>query len=236
MRLDKYVTLALSVSRKDAKKLIISKKIKLVKDNYLITNVNTDYDVEDEEVYFDDKRIYASEFIYLMMNKPAGYICANYDNKHKCVFDLIGEYKTRKLGVVGRLDIDTEGLLIITDDGNLIHHLTSPKTGCKKKYFLKTDSSFTNDDIEQFKKGVYIDVDGEKYLTKPGELELLGEVESYISITEGKFHQVKLMAEAVGRRVTYLKRVEINGLKLDNNLKIGEYRLLSDEEIALLKK
>lgn len=235
MRLDKYVTLALFVSRKDAKRLIISKKIQVFKDNYLI-NAGIDYDVTAEDVYYNDERIYASEYIYIMMNKPSGYISSTEEKRQKCVLDLIGAYKTRKLGIVGRLDIDTEGLLIITDDGVLIHKLTSPKIGHEKKYYVKTDKRFNEDDIESFRSGVYILVNGEKYLTKPAKLEIIDGNAAYLTITEGKFHQIKLMVEAVGKHVTYLKRVEINGLKLDSALKLGEYRLLSSEEIETLKK
>lgn len=236
MRLDKFVSLALSVSRKDAKSLIISRKIEVVKDDIPLIKVNVDYDITNELVYYLDQEIKVLENVYIMMNKPAGVLSATEDKNLPCALDLIKEYKNRKLGLVGRLDYDTVGLLIITDDGELIHRLTSPKGLHPKKYYIETDIPFTNEDIESFKNGVEIDVDGSRYLTKSAKLELLEDNKSFLTVTEGKYHQIKLMANAVGKNVTYLKRVEINGLSLDNNLKPGEYRLLMDEEIEILKK
>lgn len=236
MRLDKYISLALSVSRKDAKSLIISKKIEVVKDGIPLQRVNVDYDITDEVVYYLDEVINYQENIYIMMNKPSGVLSANSDKYHTCALDLINEYKNRKLGLIGRLDIDTEGLLIITDDGELIHKLTSPKGMHPKKYYLETDNPFDNEDIESFKNGVEINVDDKPYKTKSAMLELISDNKAYLTITEGKFHQVKLMAGSVGKNVTYLKRVAINGLAIDDALKPGEYRLLKESEVEVLKK
>ena len=235
MRLDKYVALALDCTRKDAKGIIISKKIKIVKDDMEVVKYNVDYNVTTEKIYFNNELIVAHEFVYIMMNKPSGVLSATTDKYNKCALDLIDGYKTRNLGLIGRLDIDTEGLLIITDDGALIHKLTSPKGNHPKKYLVKVDKEFNIDDKNQISNGVYIDVDGEKYLTKPASLELIDKKTAYITITEGKFHQIKLMMKAIGKEVVYLKRLEINNLKLDDTLDLGMYRLLTDQEVEILK-
>ena len=236
MRLDKYVSLALFVTRSEAKKLISNKDIKVIKDNIEVIKVNSNYNITNEKVYYNNQLIIAKEYIYIMMNKPKDYICANHDNYHKCVFDLIKEYKTRNPGIIGRLDIDTEGLIIITDDGELIHNITSPKHNHTKKYYLETDKSFNEKDILAFNEGVDIFVEKELYHTLPSKLEIIDNNKAYITITEGKFHQIKLMCKAINKNVTYLKRIEINGIKLDDKLKLGECRLLTDEEIDIIKE
>ena len=236
MRLDKYVSLALFVTRSEAKKLISNKDIKVIKDNAEIIKLNSNYNITNEKVYYNNQLIIAKEYIYIMMNKPKDYICANHDNYHKCVFDLIEEYKTRNLGIIGRLDIDTEGLIIITDDGELIHNITSPKHNHTKKYYLETDKSFNEKDVLAFNDGIDIFVEKELYHTLPSKLEIIDNNKAYITLTEGKFHQIKLMCKAINKNVTYLKRIEINGIKLDEKLKLGEYRLLTDEEIDIIKK
>ena len=136
---------------------------------------------------------------------------------------------------VGRLDKDTEGLLLITNDGQLAHQLLSPKKHVPKTYFAVIDREVTEEDIQAFKQGVTLD-DG--YLTKPGELKIINSGENSeieLTITEGKFHQVKRMFEAVGKRVVYLKRISMGPLELDESLKLGEYRELTEEELIQLK-
>lgn len=177
------------------------------------------------------------EFVYVMMNKPDGVVSATYDNKLRTVVDILpDEFKCFGLFPVGRLDIDTEGLLIMTNDGQLAHELLSPKKHVSKRYYAFVEGSVDNRDVEKFKEGVTLD-DG--YETLPAELEVLrtGEFsEIELVIYEGKFHQVKRMFEAVGKKVKYLRRIEMGRLKLDESLETGECRELTGEEIEMLKE
>ncbi|MCX7920443.1 MAG: rRNA pseudouridine synthase [Clostridia bacterium] len=177
------------------------------------------------------------EFIYLMMNKPDGVISATYDNKLKTVVDILpDEYKHFDLFPVGRLDIDTEGLLIMTNDGQLAHELLSPKKHVPKRYYALVEGMVTEDDKEKFKEGVELD-DG--YKTLPADLYILksGELsEIELVIYEGKFHQVKRMFEAVGKKVKYLKRIAMGDLKLDETLELGKCKELTMVDIATLRE
>lgn len=168
------------------------------------------------------------------MNKPAGVISATFDNKYKTVVDLLSdEYKVYDLFPVGRLDIDTEGLILLTNDGNLAHQLLSPKKCVPKKYYAIIQGNVTEKDVEKFRSGVVLD-DG--YKTMPAELEIINDGEVVIVIYEGKFHQVKRMFESVGKKVEYLKRVAMGGIELDKNLNTGNIRELTEEEIGILKQ
>jgi len=232
MRLDKYLTYALSLSRNDSRKLIKSKRItvndKEVYKNDLYLNKG-DY------VKLDGEVINYKEFIYLMMNKPKGYVCANIDNVHKTVFDLINQYEKYNLFTVGRLDIDTTGLLLITNNGTLAHKLTSPKAECKKKYYVKTDIDFEKDDIEKMAKGMLLYEEKDKpFVSKPAILEIIKDNEGYITITEGKYHEVKKLCKACGRTVIELKRVSMGDLVLDESLPLGSFRELTIEEMKIL--
>ncbi|VEF47224.1 pseudouridine synthase [Bacillus freudenreichii] len=234
MRIDKLLANMGYGSRKDVKKILKSGKVTVndnaVKDGKF--HVNPD---EDAVVIFGEE-VHYREFIYLMMNKPPGVISATEDLRDQTVIDLLDEQD----GVfqpfpVGRLDKDTEGLLLLTNDGQLAHQLLSPKKDVPKTYFAVIDSPVTNEDIESFMNGVTLD-DG--YQTKPGKLEIIksgpySDIE--LTITEGKFHQVKRMFEAVGKKVIYLKRLSMGPLKLDEDLELGEYRELTDEEVGRLK-
>lgn len=177
------------------------------------------------------------EYIYIMMNKPQGVISATYDNRHRTVIDILpDEYKFFNLFPVGRLDIDTEGLLLLTNDGQLAHELLSPRKHVPKKYYALIDGIVTTKDVDVFREGVVLD-DG--YKTLPSELFILksgpySEVE--IVIYEGKFHQVKRMFEAVGKKVKYLRRIGMGKLKLDETLEPGDVRELTDEEMLLVKE
>lgn len=186
----------------------------------------------------------APEFVYYLLNKPAGYVSATEDFREKTVLELVPRPGRKELFPVGRLDKDTEGLLLITDDGALAHELLSPKKHVDKTYFARVDGHVTEDDIEKIAQGVDI---GEKALTFPGKLEILSaqkkeadseewESEILLTIHEGKFHQVKRMMEAVGKKVTYLKRISMGPLVLPEDLKKGECRPLTQEEVNALKK
>lgn len=236
MRLDKYVMTALQISRNDARKII---KNKMITCNNVIISKN-DYFVKDnDEVCYLSQKLEYKEYIYLMMNKPKHYLCANEskNTNQKVVFDLIQDYDVSKLFCVGRLDIDTEGLLLITNDGKLCHDLTSPKKECPKKYYCEVDGEFKADDIKTFADGVEIfETIDTKYKCKKATLEIIDKNKAYITITEGKYHQVKKMCKAVGNEVIYLKRISIGELLLDEALQPGEYRDLNKSEIENLKK
>ncbi|MEH7453040.1 pseudouridine synthase [Gottfriedia acidiceleris] len=234
MRIDKILANMGYGSRKEVKSLLKQGVVK-VGDN-IVKSPKEHVDIEQQVVTVNGEVVEYKEFVYLMMNKPPGVISATEDSEHETVIGLL-EYEDIIFEPfpVGRLDKDTEGLLLITNDGHLAHQLLSPKKHVPKKYYATIDGVVTEADIKAFEKGVTLE-DG--YLTKPGYLTILKsgeESEIELVIMEGKFHQVKRMFEAVGKKVTYLKRLEMGPLKLDEDLELGEYRELTDEEIDLLK-
>lgn len=177
-----------------------------------------------------------------MLNKPAGVISATEDYVHDTVIDLLEPADSvQEPHPVGRLDIDTEGLLLLTNDGQLTHQLTSPRRGVDKEYYALVSGIVTEDDVKKFKEGLLLKDDVEDFTTLPAELEIL-EVDEYantsevhVVIQEGKFHQVKRMFRAVDKKVLYLKRIRMGDLKLDETLALGSYRRLTEDELALLK-
>lgn len=228
MRLDKYVMNALQISKNDAKKIIRKKAITV--DGK--TQTSSDYQVSDNaQIYYNDQKLVYKENIYIMMNKPKGTVCANYDNRFPTVMDLITEFDTNKLSTVGRLDIDTTGLLLITSDGAFIHDLTSPKKHKEKEYIVTCDKPFTSEDVEKAKEGIWIIEDGKDYQCKEAKLKILDNCKASICITEGKFHQIKKMCKALGKEVLELTRIRIGNLYLDSSLELGMYRELKEEEI-----
>lgn len=233
MRLDKFISYTLDLSREDAKRLIKSKKITV--NEVVANNPSLIVDETRDIVKNEDEVLEYFTHIYLMLNKPAGYLSATID-KNKTVLDLVEKCKKYNLSIAGRLDIDSVGLIILTNDGELIHSLTSPKSFIYKKYYVLVDGTFKEEDIKTFENGMEI-TDGKKgrFITLPAKLEIISENSAYISIAEGKFHQVKYMCENIGLNVTYLKRIKIGDLVLDENLLEGEYRDLSISEIDLLK-
>ena len=225
MRLDKYLKHALCISRTDVVKLINSKQV-LVNNN----RVNKDYDVKDGDlVTYNGKVIEYKEYYYYMLNKPSGYVSSTSSSDGIPVTNIIKE--RNDLFPIGRLDKDTEGLLILTNDGSLAHKLTSPKYEVEKKYLVHAKYDIRKEDIISFENGVDIKVDGENYKCLPARLEIIENNKCYVYIKEGKFHQVKEMFKAINNEVTYLKRVKIGSLDLDDNLKNGEYRELTSEEL-----
>ena len=221
-------------SRKEVKQLLKDGSIKV--NDVIVKNAKVHIDPEKDIVTLKDEVIEYKEYIYLMMNKPQGVISATEDARDQTVVDLLDmDDQVYSPFPVGRLDKDTEGLLLITNDGGLAHQLLSPKKHVPKTYYAVIDREVTEEDIEAFKQGVTLD-DG--YLTKPGELRIINSGESSeieLTITEGKFHQVKRMFEAVGKKVIYLKRISMGSLELDESLKLGEYRELTEEELSQLK-
>ncbi|RLQ97881.1 pseudouridine synthase [Falsibacillus albus] len=234
MRIDKLLANVGYGSRKEVKKLLKSGHIKL--NDEVVKDPKTHVDPDEDTVSVNGEQVVYKEFIYLMMNKPPGVISATEDQHDETVIDLLEiEDSVRNPFPVGRLDKDTEGLLLITNDGQLSHQLLSPKKHVPKTYFAVIDQEVTDEDVKAFANGVVLD-DG--YETKPGDLKILksglrSDIE--LTIMEGKFHQVKRMFEAVGKNVIYLKRLSMGPLELDETLELGEYRELTEEEIDLLK-
>ena len=170
---------------------------------------------------------------YYMLHKPAGVLSATEDRRQQTVLDLIESKKRKDLFPVGRLDKDTEGLLLITNDGPLAHSLLSPKRHVDKTYYARVDGELRPEYVERFAKGLDI---GDEKPTMPAKLELLSADEIRLTIKEGRFHQVKRMLEAVGCQVTYLKRLSMGPLTLDDSLAPGEYRALTSREVQMLKE
>lgn len=233
-RLDKVLANMGYGSRKDVKKYI---KEGIVKVNGIIVQKN-EFKVNpyEDEITIRGEEVNYREYIYLMMNKPQGLVSSTDDPLTRTVIDLLSEeYLIYKPFPVGRLDKDTEGLLMISNDGKLAHELLSPKKHVDKKYYAEIDGTVEVEHIEVFKKGIVLD-DG--YKTLPAILEIIESgIFSKISLTiqEGKYHQVKRMFEAISMKVTYLKRISMGQLILDESLEPGEYRELTDDEINSLK-
>ncbi|MCK6205173.1 rRNA pseudouridine synthase [Bacillus infantis] len=233
MRIDKVLANLGYGSRKEVKKLLKDGSVTV--NDEKIKDAKQHVDPEKDLIRINGETVEYREFIYLMMNKPPGVISATEDNRDETVIDLLeAEDLIFEPFPVGRLDKDTEGLLLITNDGQLAHRLLSPKKHVPKTYFAVIDQEVTEEDVTAFRKGVILD-DG--YATKPGELNILKSGERSdieLTITEGKFHQVKRMFEAVGKKVVYLQRFSMGPLRLDETLELGEYRELTEEELQSL--
>jgi 16S rRNA pseudouridine516 synthase len=229
MRLDKYISFALGKTRSEARNEI--KQGKVMVNNQVIRKNDWTVDEYKDQILFDSDPIQYKKFIYIMLNKPSGYLSATKDEELPTVIDLIEEYRHYDLFMVGRLDLDAEGLMILTNDGKFAHQITNPKKDVSKKYYVKVEGEFSLDDVSSFREGLMI-YDGNKNLfqTKPATLDIITSNEAYITISEGKYHQVKKMCLKVGKTVTYLKRLQIGGLMLDSNLETGEYREITLEE------
>ena len=237
MRLDKFLVNSGIGTRKEVKDILKNKKISV--NDAFVKDGKIQIDEEKDIVKYEDKIIHYKPFVYIMLNKPAGVISATEDNHHKTVIDLLNnEYRTYDVFPVGRLDIDTEGLLLLTNNGVLSHNLLSPKKHVDKKYYVKIANSLSDDDIKMLENGIKLE---ENFVTKKAKVEIIcnnsekNENLAYITISEGKFHQVKRMFKAVNNEVLYLKRVKIGNLSLDEKLKLGEYRELTEEELNNLK-
>lgn len=232
MRIDKYLANMGIGSRKEVKSYI-SKGLIYV-NGEVIKKSAQQVDENRDKIEYNHEQIIYKPYIYLMLNKPQGVISATKDYS-KTVIDILDEkYQDRDIFPVGRLDKDTEGLLILTNDGKFAHDLLSPKKKVDKKYYAKLKHNLKEEDIKTFQNGIFFEK--ENYLTKPAILEIISDDEAYITIQEGKYHQVKRMFHAVDNEVLYLKRVSMGKLNLDENLNFGEYRQLTQEEIDLLKE
>lgn len=234
-RLDKIISNLGYGSRKDIKSF--ARKGIIEVDGVVVKDSAMSFDPEKSVIKVNGEEIVYRKYIYLMMNKPDGVISATHDNKDETVIDLLElNHQVFEPFPIGRLDKDTVGLLLLTNDGELNHRLIAPKWHVDKVYYAKIDKKVDEKDIIAFKNGITLD-DGYKCLE--AELEILTSSdegsEIKLTIQEGKFHQVKRMFEAVEKRVIYLKREEFGSLVLDPELQEGEYRELTDEELALLK-
>lgn len=231
MRLDKFLANAGIGTRKEVKKFL--KKNLVSVNEEIVIKPEMHINPEEDVITFDDIPIEYEPVVYLMMNKPAGYISATEDDEHETVIDIVPEYMHLDLFPVGRLDKDTEGLLLLTNDGKFSHQLMSPKHKVPKKYYVEVDGHISENATEIFKKGI----DLGDFTSSPSELEIIENDESskaFVTIYEGKFHQVKRMFQSIGCEVTYLKRIQIADLELDELLELGEYRHLMEEDFKLL--
>ena len=256
MRLDKFLANSGIGTRKEVKEILKNKKVSV--NDIFVKDGKIQIDEEKDFVKYENKIVNYKPFVYIMMNKPAGVISATEDNHHKTVIDLLNNnYKTYDIFPIGRLDIDTEGLLLLTNDGVLSHNLLSPKKHVDKKYYVKIARPLSESDIKKLENGIKLE---ENFITKNAKIEIIknnfeknsenfefienkktennvkeNENLVYITISEGKFHQVKRMFKAVGNEVLYLKRLKMGNLWLDESLELGKYRELTEEELNSLK-
>lgn len=230
MRLDKLLANLKYGTRQEAR--IMVKAGRIAVDGRAIQDFGMDVDPDHQTITLDEEVIFYRSNITLMLNKPIGLVSANTDDWHETVLSLIHEpYSRFDLAIAGRLDIDTVGLVLLTNDGDLIHRIISPKKEIAKTYRYELDSPIG--DVTLLESGVTIsDGKNQPFVTKPAKVIPTSPTTGSILITEGKFHQVKRMFEAVGNQVVYLKREAIGGLKLDPSLPEGEYRLLEESEIC----
>lgn len=226
MRLDKFIAQATELSRNDAKKAMKARRI-TVNDEVAIDPArhinNTD------TVLLDEQELGQAGPRYFMLHKPAGYVCATRDSEHPTVLDLLDEPRKEELQIAGRLDIDTTGLVLLTDDGQWNHKVTSPKHHCLKTYYACLADALIETAEVQLQQGVMLD--GETKPTKPAVLERLYSNEVRLTISEGKYHQVKRMFAALGNRVLELHRESVGAILLDPELESGAYRPLTEAEV-----
>lgn len=234
MRLDKFLAEA-GIGSRNQVKIYIKKGMVTINDE-MVKKPEHKVDIEEDVVKINGEIVEYVAFEYYMLNKPEGVVSATKDNVSETVIELIKDRKREDLFPVGRLDKDTQGLLIITNDGELSHNMLSPRKHVDKTYYAAIDGVVTKEDVDLFLQGVDI---GDEKLTMPADLEILSSEnvsEIKLTIREGRFHQVKRMFEAVGKKVLFLKRIEMGGLKLDESLEPGEYRKLTKDEINLLRR
>lgn len=226
MRLDKFLIECGIGSRSEVKKIIDQREIKV--NDIIVTSPKTNINEISDNVTYNDNKLEYKEFRYYILNKKAGYITAVEDPKEKTVMELLPSWVIKKdLAPVGRLDKDTEGLLLLTNDGKLNHKLLAPKSHVNKTYYVELQESISESDLKKLENGV--DIGG--YTTMPAQVEKIDNFKIYLTIKEGKFHQVKKMLEAVKNKVIYLKRVKFGKLEL-NSLELGEVKEVKLDEIV----
>lgn len=234
LRVDKYLADMGLGTRSEVKNYIKAGRIR--KNDVPVKKPEEKVKIQLDQITFDGQNVTYTQYEYYMLHKPAGYVSATEDGRYPTVLDLIPQKNRKDLFPVGRLDLDTEGLLLITNDGMLAHQLLSPKKHVPKVYYARVSGEVTSKEAEQLLEGVDI---GEGIITSPAKLRILeaGEISSIeLTIYEGKFHQVKRMFLAVGKKVLYLKRLSMGPLTLDENLECGACRQLTKEELEALKR
>lgn len=230
VRVDKILSELGFGSRQEIKKYVKAGKVR-INDN-IVKKPEEKLNSEKDKLYFEGIEVEVEEFETFILYKPAGYVCATKDNLHKTVMELI-DSKRKNIVPVGRLDLDTEGILILTNDGALNHRLVSPASHVDKTYYAVFEGKLDENAVEMTKNGLDIE-EGE--VSKPAKLEIISDNEILLTIHEGKFHQVKRMVKALGGEVTYLKRVAFGGLILDDlKLNKGESRKITEIEMEMLK-
>jgi len=227
MRLDKYLCQNTNLTRSNAKKAISSGQVSV--NSECVKNTAFKVKPDDKVLYFNEP-VSILGYRYLMLNKPLGYICSTQDEIHPSVLNLIDVDKPERLHIVGRLDVDTTGLVLITDDGQWSHRITSPKNNCQKTYQVDLAENIDVGVIEIFKQGLLLN--NEKKSTLPAQLIIQAKQKALLSIQEGRYHQVKRMFAAVGNHVETLHRVSIGAITLDSQLADGEWRYLTEDEIT----
>lgn len=229
LRLDKYLADMGCGTRSQVKREIA--KGEVLVNGQTVKRPEYKTDTEKDRIEYKGYPVSYTEYEYYMLNKPAGVVSATEDPREKTVLDLIDAKQRKDLFPVGRLDKDTEGLLLITNDGVLSHNLLSPRKHVDKIYYARVEGVVTDEDAVLFRSGLDI---GDEKPTLPAELTIMHSAsisEILLTIREGRFHQVKRMFEAVGKKVVYLKRMKMGSLSLDENLKPGEYRKLTEKEV-----
>lgn len=232
IRLDKFFTETATLSRSEASKAI--KRGEVLVDGKVFKKPDLKIDEEKSVVTLNGERIVYKKYVYIMLNKPEGVVSATEDKLQKTVLDLLPE-KYQKMGLFpcGRLDKDTLGLVLLTNDGVTAHKLLAPKKHVSKVYFFKCAEPLEKENEHKIENGILLK-DG--YVTKPCKIHMKEKVEGYIELTEGKYHEIKRMLGAVGNKITFLERVNFGPLELDKNLKRGEWRELSENEIKQILK
>lgn len=226
MRLDKYICRCTELSRSEAKAHLKRGAVKV--NDEIITDPG--FQVYPEtHVSFHDRTLSFASARYIMLHKPKDCICSNVDELYPSVLHLLDVDRAFDLHIAGRLDADTTGLVLITDDGQWSHKITAPKKGCKKRYRVQLSKPIPDNAVERFKQGLQLQ--NEPKLTKPAELVVLSEKEALLTISEGKYHQVKRMFAAIGNRVIGLHREQIGEIEMDQELNLGQWRFLTQDEI-----
>jgi len=231
MRIDKLISSCGIASRTEITRA--ASKGLITVDGKPIKKASEHIDPKVNRVVYCGEEVIYREFTYIMLNKPQGYVCSTDDPRDKTVLELLPE-RLQKLELFpcGRLDKDTTGLVILTNNGQLAHRMLSPKHHVEKVYFFGSRDKVTEDDVKRLEPGIALE-DG--YVTKPAKIEMIDDKLGYITLTEGKYHQIKRMLEAVDNKITMLERVSFAGIPLDKTLERGKWRELSREEEALLE-
>ena len=230
LRLDKYISNATDLSRTEVKRLIKAGQVTV--DDIIVAN-SAQKITDDQTVAIEGSTIQLASHRYFMMNKPAGVVSASKDRYNPTALELIYEHRNEQLQIAGRLDIDTTGLLLITDDGQWNHRVTSPKKDCKKRYLVELQNPVGKDYQKRLEAGIALE--GEKRRCLPASMEIIDDHHIYLSISEGKYHQVKRMITTLGNEVISLHRLQIGEIQLDPQLEPGDYRPLSDAEVASIQ-